>query len=91
MEKHFAMYELCQIMRQRESPLFAEILNRLREGKHSSEDLRLIKQRLISEEDANYPSEAPHLFIQNKKVEKLNKKCTMFLMGKSIQLFHYIL
>ena len=72
--KHFAMYELCQIMRQRESRLFAEILNRLREGKHTEEDIRILKQRLICENDPNYPHHAPHLFYQNKKVENFNKK-----------------
>ena len=72
--KHFTMYELCQIMRQRDSRLFAEILNRLREGKHTEEDIRTLKGRLISENDPNYPSHAPHLFYQNKKVERFNKK-----------------
>ena len=72
--KHFAMYELCQIMRQRESRLFAEILNRLREGKHTEEDIRILKQRLICENDPNYPHHVPHLFYQNKKVENFNKK-----------------
>ena len=72
--KHFAMYELCQIMRQRESRLFAEILNRLREGKHTEEDITILKQRLICENDPNYPHHAPHLFYQNKKVEYFNKK-----------------
>ena len=72
--KHFSMYELRQIMRQRDSRLFAEILNRLREGKHTEEDLRILKQRLISESDGNYPHHAPHLFYQNKKVECFNKK-----------------
>ena len=72
--KHFTMYELQQIMRQRDSRLFAEILNRLREGKHTEEDIRILKERLISENDANYPYEAPHLFYQNKKVERFNKR-----------------
>ena len=61
-------------MRQRESRLFAEILNRLREGKHTEEDIRILKQRLICENDPNYPHHAPHLFYQNKKVEYFNKK-----------------
>ena len=33
-QKHFKMFELHEIMRQRESKVFAEILNRLREGNH---------------------------------------------------------
>ena len=54
-EKHFTMYELHEIMRQRESRHFAEILNRLREGKHTDEDIEVLKGRLISTKDVNYP------------------------------------
>ena len=35
----FKMFELNQIMRQRESKLFAEMLNRLREGNHTNKDI----------------------------------------------------
>ena len=72
-EKHFTMYELHEIMRQRESRHFAEILNRLREGKHTDEDIEVLKGRLISTKDVNYPYHAPHLFIWNKKVEEFNR------------------
>ena len=34
----FKMFELHNIMRQRESKCFAEMLNRLREGNHPKED-----------------------------------------------------
>ena len=34
-KKYFRMFELDEIMRQRESKVFAEILNRLREGNHT--------------------------------------------------------
>ena len=33
--KHLKMFELNEIMRQRDSKLFAELLNRLREGMHT--------------------------------------------------------
>ena len=35
----FTMFELHQIMRQRESKQFAELLNRLREGNHTNDDI----------------------------------------------------
>ena len=35
----FKMFELNQIMRRRESKLFAEMLNRLREGNHTNKDI----------------------------------------------------
>ena len=37
----FKMFELKEIMRQRESTQFAELLNRLREGKQTNEDIRI--------------------------------------------------
>lgn len=42
------MFELHEIMKQRESKVFAEILNRLREGNHTNDDLLKIKDRLIT-------------------------------------------
>ena len=68
----FKMFELKQIMRQRESKQFAEMLNRLREGKHTSEDIMKFKERIIEYGANDYPKEAPHLFIQNAKVNKFN-------------------
>lgn len=73
-QKHFKMYELHEIMRQRESKLFAEILNRLREGNHTQDDILKIKERLIQQNIPTYPSDAPHLFIQNAKVNDFNEK-----------------
>ena len=43
----FKMFELKQIMRQRESKDFAELLNRLREGNHTKQDIQKLKQRII--------------------------------------------
>ncbi len=70
----FRMFELTEIMRQRESKEFAELLNRLREGKHTKEDILKLKERLIQQNDSNYPTDAPHLFIQNAKVNEFNDK-----------------
>ena len=69
---YFRMFELDEIMRQRESKVFAEILNRLREGKHTSTDLQRLKQRCV--EESACPREAPRLFIQNAMVDNYNEK-----------------
>ena len=50
----FTMFELTEIMKQRESKQFAELLNRLREGKHSKEDILKLKERLIQQSDPSY-------------------------------------
>ena len=60
--KHFVMFELSEILRQRDSKLFAELLNRLLEGKHTASDIAKLKERVVNE-DINNPIDAPHLFI----------------------------
>ena len=47
--RYFRMFELDEIMRQRESKEFAEILNRLREGKHTSSDIQKLRERCVEE------------------------------------------
>ena len=42
-QEHFTMFELDEIMRQRESREFAQILNRLREGNHTQDDIAKLK------------------------------------------------
>ena len=69
-KEHFKMFELHEIMRHRESKVFAEILNR----DHTNDDLLKIKDRLITPNSSTYPSDAPHLFIQNKKVNEFSEK-----------------
>lgn len=75
------MFELHQIMRQRKSKLFAEMLNRLREGKHTKEDIKIFKKRLIKTNDRNYPLSVPHFFIQNAKVNDFNDKVHRAMSG----------
>lgn len=78
----FKMFELKEIMRQRDSKVFAEILNRLREGKHTTDDILKLKERLIIENSVQDPLDVPHLFIQNQKVNQ--NECIMQLLEKSI-------
>ena len=70
-KKYFTMYELDEIMRQRGSKIFAEILIRLREGKHTADDIAKNKERCVNE--SSCPKEAPRLFIQNPKVDEYNE------------------
>lgn len=82
-QKHFKMFELHEIMRQRESKLFAEILNRLREGIHTIDDILKLKERMFDEKsDLNFLMDIPHLFIQNKKVNDFNEKVHQAAKGR---------
>ena len=71
-EKHFKMFELTEIMRQRDSLLLAQLLNRLRENQQTSADIELLLSKTCTPADATYPSSAPHLFLENAKVNAWN-------------------
>ena len=58
--------ELKQIMRQRESKQFAELLNRLREGNRTKEDIAKLKDRGISETSPSYPKDVPFVHSECK-------------------------
>lgn len=64
-------------MRQKES----KALNRLREGKYTSQDICTLKDRLIEPHDKNYPIDAPHFFIQKTKVNAFNDKVFCIMSG----------
>ena len=73
-QDNFNMFELEEIMRQKESKIFAEILNRLREGKHTDDNIVKLKERSINENSIHDPMDVPHLFIQNQKVNEFNER-----------------
>ena len=83
--QHFRMFELNEIMRQRDSKVFAELLNRLREGKHTESDILKLKERVVQEDIIN-PLDAPHLFIQNAKVDEFNVRAHNAARGNKFQI-----
>ena len=68
---NFKLFELTIIMRQREDKIFAELLNRLREGNQTEQDMNLLKT-CIKEENQNI-SNIPHLFTTRNEVTAYNK------------------
>ena len=73
---HFAMFELDQVMRQKDNAEFANILNRLRIGQQTEMDIRVLKERLINKDisAASYPLSLPHIFTKNEDVRAHNNK-----------------
>ena len=59
-------------MKQKESKIFAQLLNKLRKGKHTNDDIMELKERLIVENGIKDP-DVPHLFIQNKKINEFDE------------------
>ena len=53
-QSHFTMFELTKIMRQIDDASFAELLNRIREGKHTEEDIRVLKTLAINADNGSY-------------------------------------
>lgn len=45
-EKHFQYIELTEVQRQRGDPLFADILNRVRAGNQTTEDISVLSSRI---------------------------------------------
>jgi hypothetical protein len=68
----FQFFELDQIMRQKDDLRFAQILNRLREGNHTEEDISALKQR-VHKTETNFTRNMPHLFTRRCDVENYNK------------------
>ena len=72
--EYFSLYELTQIMRQKDDVPFAELLNRLREGNHTNYDIETLKQRVLATTpgDHDYSLNTPHLFSTNQLVNSHN-------------------
>ena len=70
------MYELAEIMRQKEDGKFAQLLNHLREGNHTKNDIACLKARLMENVSTSdtymYPSDKTHMFITNASVNAHN-------------------
>lgn len=71
-KENFTMFELKTIMRQQDSLPFAELLNRLREGGPTVDDVQLLNSRIITPDVDDYPTSAQHLFKTNAQVELYN-------------------
>lgn len=80
-KENFTLFELDEVMRQKDDLEFAQLLNRLRHNEMTSEDLDIIHRRIIAENSPNYPHNAPHLFTMNAKVDEYNNKLIEQLPG----------
>lgn len=70
--QHFQIAELHEIQRQKNDSTFALLLNRIRSGTHTDEDIKVLQQRAINESCEDYPKDATHIFAYNKDVYQHN-------------------
>ena len=71
---HFKMFELTEIMRQKDDIEFTELLSRLRHNSLTESDKENMKSCEISKESLDYPLNAPHLFAENKFMRAFNNQ-----------------
>ncbi|XP_062577467.1 uncharacterized protein LOC134239311 [Saccostrea cucullata] len=69
---NFKLFELTIIMRQRDDRIFAELLNRLREGNQTEQDITVLYQ-CVKSETADTQN-IPHLFTTRNEVQSYNNK-----------------
>lgn len=68
-EKHFQYIELNEVQRQRGDPLFADILNRVRLGNQTTEDISVLSSRITQQ-----PLDCLHIFPTNQQVHDFNEQ-----------------
>lgn len=68
----FQMIELRKVMRQKDDKIFTDLLNRLRVGSQTDEDIQLIQSGLINSSDPNYPHDVLHIWAENNPVNQYN-------------------
>ena len=80
----FKMYELVDIMRQKEDHEFAQLLNRLRLNEMTEEDKNKLQTRVVDRHSDDYPKDALHLFAENLGVDNHNEKILNQMPGEKV-------
>lgn len=86
-EEKFTMFELTTIMRQKDDKQFAELLNRLRENNHTTNDIAQLKKRTVSvaeDLDSNY--NIPHIYYLRNNAKLFNN----FALNKNPEQKHIL-
>ncbi|KAK7497420.1 hypothetical protein BaRGS_00011262 [Batillaria attramentaria] len=79
----FRLFELTEVMRQKYDKIFAETLNRIREGHHTKDDEKLIKSRVVK---SGVPDNMLHLFISCRLVSEHNTRSLATLQSRDIHI-----
>ena len=80
----FTMYELVDIMRQKDDLDFAHLLNRLRLNEMTEEDKEKLQTRIVDRDSDDYPKDALHLFAENKFVDEHNNNILSQMPGEKV-------
>ena len=67
--EYFTLFELTEIMQQKDDKAFAEILNRLCIGIHTKKDLVIIETRRVTQEQSEQLHHLPHFFLLERELK----------------------
>ena len=81
---YFTMFELTEIMRQKDDQPYAELLNQLRKGDQTEEDMAILEKHKISNIESFRMSDVPHFFPTKDSVINYNNTVLEQSPGKSI-------
>ncbi|XP_060561861.1 uncharacterized protein LOC132721554 [Ruditapes philippinarum] len=85
-QDYFTMFELTEIMRQKDDSEFAELLNRLRHNKLTDNDKKQIQQCHIDQNSVTYPHNAPHIFAENSFMHAFNEKIINNINSQKVEI-----
>ena len=83
---HFKIYELVDIMRQKDDLKFAQLLNRLRLNELTEEDKDNLRKRVVDRNSGEYPRDAVHLFAEKEGMYKHNKNVMNGIDGEEVDI-----
>ena len=75
--EHFKIYELTEIMRQKDDKKFAQLLNRLRIGAHTKNDIKILKSTKTKNKHLKNKNSIPHFYPTLEQVHLHNEKVTI--------------
>jgi hypothetical protein len=81
---YFTVFELTEIMRQKDDKPFAELLNRLRIGAHTPEDIKSLQACLVSPAESLAMCAKPHFFPTRAQTELYNNTVMKQAEGQEI-------
>ena len=83
---HFKIYELVDIMRQKDDLKFAQLLNRLRLNELTEEDKDDLRKHVVDHNSSEYQKDAVHQFAEKEGMYKHNENITNGIDGEEIDI-----
>ncbi len=82
---YFTCFELTEVMRQKDDQTFCAILNRMREGNHTEEDIRIIKRNCeLQGNEPDHLLHVPHFYYSNMERNIHNQKVLLAKEGDTV-------